>query len=152
GTNEPAGPLLPHLAPVNHAAFSPNGKMVVTTSDDKTAVLWNRPDEITEFVRVRSWRHPAAVKGAWFSPDSHRIATICDDWTASVGDIEPGQRLFLSIKCSAPLFQSIFSPDGRWLLTASFDNTARVWDAATGQPISPPLKHSAALAMARFSP
>jgi WD40 repeat protein/serine/threonine protein kinase len=152
GPNEPAGPLLPHLAPVNHAAFSPDGKMVVTASDDKTAALWNRPDEITKVVRVQSWRHPAAVKGAWFSPDSHRIATICDDWTASVWDVETGQRLFHPIKGTAPMFQAIFSPDGRWLLTASFDNTARVWDAATGEPISPPLKHGAGLSMARFSP
>ena len=40
-TGRPAAVLKRHIAPVYSATFSPNGALVVTTSLDKTARVWN---------------------------------------------------------------------------------------------------------------
>ncbi len=152
-TGQATGPPLKHKGTVNHAAFSPNGRHILTASDDRTLALWMVPDETTaSLAPLQFWEHRGAVKGAWFSPDGQHIATVCDDWTASLWHMAKQESVFPPIRHGAPIFQCVFSADGRRLLTASFDNTARVWDATTGRPLSPPLKHRAGLTMARFSP
>src|SRR5581483_9524112 len=54
------------------ACFSPNGKYILTGSDDKVAILW----DVGTRERLRSFEgHGGAVTAVAFSPDGARVLT-----------------------------------------------------------------------------
>jgi WD40 repeat protein len=55
-----------HDGPVYSAQFSPDGKLVLTASEDKTARLW---DAVTSKEIGEPMRHDGPVYSAQFSPD-----------------------------------------------------------------------------------
>jgi hypothetical protein len=65
---------------VHSAAFSPDGKRIVTASSDKTARLWDA--ETGKQIGAPLVGHEAAVDSAAFSPDGKRIVTASWDKTA----------------------------------------------------------------------
>jgi hypothetical protein len=131
-----------------HAAFSPDGRRVVTAGG-QTAQVW---DAATGQRVTRSLKHNGAVRHAAFSPDGRRVVTASEDQTARVWDVAAGQPVTPPLKHNGAVRHAAFSPDGRRVVTASEDLTARVWDAATGQPVTPPLKHNRLVIHAAFSP
>src|SRR5262249_42986045 len=75
-------PISTHNAAVNHAAFSPDGQNLVTSSQDGTARLWDiRADRP---VRPRILRHSSAVFAAAFSPDGQYVVTASRDRRARI--------------------------------------------------------------------
>ena len=70
-----------HRGKVYRAAFSPDGRRIVTASEDETARVWNATNGQL-LVTLEGHTHP--VKSAVFSPDGQRIITASDDNTARV--------------------------------------------------------------------
>ena len=77
-------------APVWDVTFSPDGKRFATTSQDKTAKVW---DAKTGQLLLTLIGHTDQVAGIVYSPDGKRIATTSDDHTAKVWDATTGQLL-----------------------------------------------------------
>jgi WD40 repeat protein len=71
--------LAGHASTVASAAFSPDGKRVVTASEDSTARLW-AADTGQEIAVLKG--HSNAVLSAAFSPDGKRVVTASNDNTA----------------------------------------------------------------------
>jgi WD40 repeat protein len=110
---------------VSSAAFSPDGKRIVTASQDTTARLWDsetgRP--IGAPLQGHGWLSSAA-----FSPDGRRIVTAAHDNTARLWDAETGRPIGEPLRGHrASVFSAAFSPDGKRIVTASNDKTARLW-------------------------
>ena len=73
------------------AAFSPDGKRIVTASEDKTARLWDA--ETGKPIGEPLKGHTDSVMSAAFSPDGKRIVTASDDKTARLWDAETGKQI-----------------------------------------------------------
>ena len=130
------------------AAFSEDGKRVVTASNDRTARLWDAATG-KEVAVLRG--HDAAVKAAAFSPDGERVVTASDDKTARLWDVATGKHLAV-LRHDATVEEAAFSPDGKRVVTASYDKTTRLWDVATGKEVAVLRGHDDAVESAEFSP
>jgi hypothetical protein len=72
------------------AMFSPDGRRVVTISEDRTARVW---DAATGQALTPPLRHDGLVSRAMFSPNSRRLVTISGEKMARVWDAEAGKAL-----------------------------------------------------------
>lgn len=113
-------------------AFSPDGTVLATTSDDTTVRVWD----------VTSGQQLALLEGhtgtTWtpsFAPDGSRLVTAGDypDMTARIWDLATGSTEHVLAGHAWQLAGAAFSPDGTTVATASIDGTARMWDADTGK-------------------
>lgn len=68
--------LTRHDRRINHATFSPDGRLAVTASSDGTARVWHVASggELAVFDT-----HDGPVRNAAFSPDGRMLATVADD-------------------------------------------------------------------------
>jgi WD40 repeat protein len=78
-----------HEGIVTHAAFSPDGRHVLTASWDNTARVW---DAATGQPITHPLKHQERVDHAAFSPDKRRVLTASWDKTARVWDILSDDR------------------------------------------------------------
>ncbi len=77
-TGQALGQPMRHEAALKSAQFSPNGRWLVTASDDGTARLW---DASTGQAVGEPMKHEDAVVSAQFSPDGRRVVTASADNT-----------------------------------------------------------------------
>jgi WD40 repeat protein/tetratricopeptide (TPR) repeat protein len=150
-SGDPVTPPLAHNAEITYAAFSLDGRMVVTTSIDQTARVWDAANGAPLNPPQRPLRHASGIEFAAFSPDGRRLVTASDDNTARIWDIASGELLAPPLKHDGTVMQARFDPAGRRVATGSLDQTARVWDADSGQTLSPPLHHPWSVRQVRFS-
>lgn len=141
----------PLTKPLRHhgrtAQFSPNGRLVVTSSPGG-AWVWDARTGLN----ITLLKHRYGVNWAEFSPDGQSVVTSSSDKTARVWDVGSGKELCEPLKHKARVVYARFSSDGQQIITASADNTAQIWDARTGQRLVEPLTHEGPIHIARFSP
>ncbi len=138
-----------HQGRVTAVAFSPDGKAVLTGSDDQTARLW---DTLTGRPIGPPLTHQGVVWSVAFSPDGKAVLTGSYDQTARLWDAATGRPIGPPLAHQGVVTRVAFSPDAKAVLTGSADKTARLWDAATGRPIGPPLPHQDQVSAVAFSP
>lgn len=129
-TSASVATLKGHKDMVFSAAFSPNGRFIVTASADRTAIVWNTA---TDFIVHTLKGHQDSVKDAAFSPDSLKIVTASSDNSARIWSASTGKELIMLEGHQGTVMDAAFSPDGCLVVTASHDRYARFWDAATGR-------------------
>jgi WD40 repeat protein len=139
-----------HTDAVSSAAFSPNGKWVVTASFDHTARVWEAGTgrSVAELRGHMNWVYCAS-----FSPDGELVVTASkDDPVARVWQASTGQCLVQLRGHTGPVNWTAFSPDGGMIVTASDDKTARVWETGTGKELAVLRGHTGVVWGVEFSP
>lgn len=109
-----------HEGAVRGAAFSPDGKYVVTSGADNTARLWET--ETGKPLNVLS-EHEGPVTDVSFSPDGQFIVTCSGDGNVRVWENwqAESRRVVAALKiASSDLMSARFSPDARYVLVAGF--------------------------------
>ena len=129
--DEPLTILRGHKDVVWSATFSPDGKFVVTGSEDRTAKLW----DVTAGVEIVTLRgHYGGLHSVAFSPDGKLVVTASEDGTAKLWDASTGAEIADLRGHSGAVGSAAFSPDGKRVVTAS-GGTSSIWDIATGAEI-----------------
>jgi WD40 repeat protein/HEAT repeat protein len=111
-------------------AFSPDGKFIVSSSDDQTIRLW---DVREGKVLWRNGRHKDIVHFVTFSPDGQLIASASADKNVHLINLE-GILITAFTEHTAGVQAIAFSPDGQLIASAGNDSTVKVWDLS-GQVI-----------------
>jgi WD40 repeat protein len=131
------------------AAWSPDGRSILTSSDDGSVTIWNASSGQR---RATLRGHGNSVHSVAWSPDSKYIVTGRDYATASTWDASSGRELMILSGHDRPLNSVAWSPDGKWIVTASVDQTAKVWDPVTGHVHVTLQGHSSDVNSAAWSP
>jgi dipeptidyl aminopeptidase/acylaminoacyl peptidase len=138
-----------HTSDLTDAEFSPDGKLIVTASSDKTARIW---DAHSGALLKTLTGHTEGIKTARFSPDGTRVLTSSQDATAKIWDVKTGKLLLTLSGHTDPLEDAEFSRDGRFVVTTARDSTARIWDSHTGASIAVLTGHAGPVMHGVFSP
>ncbi len=137
-----------HKDKIINAAFSADSTMVVTTSKDGTAQIWN----VTTGEEILTLKgHEDTVKSAAFSHDGTRIITTSSDKTARIWSTTTGEKILTLSGHWKAVTSAAFSADDKRVITASDDRDARIWDAITGEKIHR-LQDFNSIEYAAFSP
>jgi WD40 repeat protein/serine/threonine protein kinase/tetratricopeptide (TPR) repeat protein len=128
-------------------AFSPDGKLLLTGSNDQTARLWNAA---TGARLGEPLRHGSPVRAVAFSPDGRTALTQGMDNTVSLWDLTV--RLGTPLRHSGKVNAVAFSPKGDLCVLGGADGTVRLWDPAKHRPVGKPLHHPGPVHAAVFSP
>lgn len=120
-----------HGGPIKGLTYSEKLGLLVSTSFDYTAVVWDSGSmkELKQLIG-----HNAAVNSAAFSPDGRWLATGGDDnqillWDVSTlrdPQLEPVPILLDGH--TAKVVDLAFSADGKYLASASWDRRVGIWD------------------------
>lgn len=139
---------LDRQAPVSAVAFSPDGGLIASGSEDHRVRLWQLSS--ARLVR-RLEGHSSAVTAVAFSPDGGAVASASKDRTVRLWDVRSGKLLRTLQGHVYHVYAVAFDPTGRWLATASWDRTIQLWDVKTGELLKKLRGHSAAVRAVDFS-
>ncbi len=121
---------------VGMAVFSPDGRRIVTVSEDRTARCW---DPATGAAVGPPMLHEERVLCVAFSSDGRRIVTGDFRGIVQIWDVATCRHDGPTFDLGMPVWSVVFSPDGRLLRTYSRDRQVRIWDVSTGRPVASPL-------------
>ncbi len=121
--------LLPHGGMVRSAAFSPDGKTLVTGAVDNLVRLWDA--ETAELLKTFEGNRAAAL-----SPDGKTIAAGGHDRSVLLWDIETEQLTKTFEGHTDSVCSLAFSPDGKLLASGGEDNAALLWDIESGERLA----------------
>jgi WD40 repeat protein len=119
-----------HTDLIDSVAISPNGKYIVSGSDDETIKLW----DLNTGRLVRSFEgHTDEVWSVAITPNGKYIVSGSRDNTIKLWDINTG-KLIRSFKGHVePVQVVVITQNGKYIVSGSDDKTIKLWDIKTGR-------------------
>ncbi|MFC1675440.1 protein kinase [Planctomycetota bacterium] len=117
-----------HNHDINTMLFSPDGRQLVTSSEDKTAVIW----DIATGQKLREFKRDSAVDTAIFSPDGKQVF-ISSTYLAGLYDVRTGEKLWERKRDGGGTIVA-FSSDGKRIALSKWKSVLLL-DAKTGQKL-----------------
>ncbi|MEG3858080.1 serine/threonine-protein kinase [Microcoleus sp. herbarium12] len=141
--------LTGHKNLISSVAFSPNGEVIASGSDDKTIKLW-QVQEGQEIVSLTG--HANSVHTVVFSPDGKTLASSSHDKTIKLWRMKDGQEIRTLSGHTNSVYGLAFSPDGETIASSSWDKTIKLWRVKDGQEIRTFSGHINLVYFVAFSP
>ncbi len=116
--------LIGHDWAVLTVAFSPNGNILATGSDDNTIKLWDRETGASlQTIYGHSW----LVASVIFSPDGETIISGSWDKTIKLWQVSTGQEIATFEGHNDSVSAVAIHPNGEIIVSGSKDKTIKVW-------------------------
>jgi len=114
-----------HTFSVNDISFSPDGKLLISGSDDRTIKIWQ--DNGQEKSLSKQIFHDKNIKTISFNPRKNIIASADEGGTIKLWNLDGSiNRAFP--KLSGSINSIKFSPNGQMLASCSSDGIIRLWN------------------------
>ena len=117
-----------HTGATTVLAFSPDGDLLASGSDDASICLW----DTTTYQQIRTLKTNGIVTAIAFSPNGKTLATGSGK-RIQMWNVRIWQQIFTISQGNSTVADLVFSPDGTSLASASIDDSIKLWDAKTGQ-------------------
>ncbi|KAH7925656.1 WD40 repeat-like protein [Leucogyrophana mollusca] len=126
-----------HTRTVQSVAYTPDGRFIVSGSEDKDIRIW----DVATGESVGTPLEPNN-QGIWelaISPDGKKIVSAHVGWyPACIWDFET--RHLLHTFDAGVVFSLAISPDSRYAVTGSANNVVQKWDLETGAQVGGPME------------
>lgn len=119
--------LTGHSGAVLSAKFSPDGRHVVSGSQDKLMLLWDVYGECANVMNYKG--HANAVLEVHWAADCEHLFSASADKTAALWDAKTGARVRQFKAHTAVVNSACPARDASVLASGSDDGSARVWDS-----------------------
>ncbi len=142
-----------HNAAATSAAFSQDGRQVISAGEDGMVRLWNVSNGFPGLV----FKHPAPVAQAFLSSDDRCVLALCKDQQAHCWDARTGIEKFPSWPVHLSFYKlplcptASFSPDGSRIVSVA-KSRVEIRIVETGREAFPTLELEATVVHAAFSP
>lgn len=111
-----------HTKQINSVSFSPDGKCIVSASEDGTIRIWDANSG--KELKVLEEKH--GIRSAAFSPDGNTILSICAG--INIWDVATGKKLN-TFSSSERTWTAEFSPNGKYVVSTSlYTGQISLWD------------------------
>ena len=127
---KPLATLRGHTAALSAAAFSADGSLLVTGSDDHSLRIW---DGKTGQPLRQIEGHRDSIRAVTFSPDGRRLLSGGADRSARLFDAVQASPLHVFGGQVGSVRTVLFSPDGSQALTVDSGDRAWLWNSVSGQ-------------------
>jgi WD40 repeat protein len=126
-------PITGHRRYIYSAEFSPDGKRLVSGSDDKTVRIWDaQTGKQLVVCGHNNASHSDSVLSVGLSPNGLFVVSGSLDRTVCVWDAQNGKRILGPLRGHTNDVNCVeFSPDGSHIVSCSYDATIRFWDATS---------------------
>ena len=122
-TNSIVALLQAHPGTIKSLAFSPNGQLLASGSEDAVVRIW---DAQTGSLLQAFSGHEQPVRAVAFTPDGKQLASAGEDETLKIWDVATG-KLIHSMETEWSLTSVAFSPDGKRMV-GTHTRMVALWD------------------------
>jgi WD40 repeat protein len=124
--------VLRHSEKLGFAAFSPDGKKIITCSFGATARIYNA-ESGKELLVLKDDTKYQVLSDVFFSPDGQRIVTVGEK-IVRIWDAQSGKEL-QELRREQKIKDAFFSPDGQKIATVCLWGPIHSWDAESGKEL-----------------
>jgi WD40 repeat protein/nucleoside phosphorylase/tetratricopeptide (TPR) repeat protein len=131
--------LIGHSSSVTGCAVTPDGRRVVSASQDHTLKVW---DFDSGRCLATLQGHADLVSACAVTPDGRRLVSASHDHTLKVWDLDSGRPLAILRGHTEGVSACALTSDGRRVVSASYDQTLKVWDLDSGRTLATLQRHA----------
>lgn len=135
-----------HAGVIRALTFSPDGRLLISGSDDNTISVWD-PDTLSRKFRLEG--HTGKITS--LSVSKTILASASDDQTVRLWDLASGSEIRQLSGSKKSLDAVALSPDGSLAAAGGGDETIYLWSLPDGKPLRPLTGHKKRILTLAFS-